>query len=161
MPAAIEKEHLASLRKAVKDWLVTSADLVTLTGYDSSTKPEGIANVLGDDDLVAKSCNVMLLANRRVHPEVDGGPYTAEFKILCRHESEVSVLHMIGAIEALAEQSRTTNKDASYTVHAEVNLNNIVYLPHEGSEDDPLISTAAQTGVKEARCGLRVRWREK
>lgn len=160
MPAAIEKEHLGSLRSAVQAFLVTSSDLVTLTAYNATTNLS-IINTLGKDDLKAKSVNVLLLANRRVHTEVDGGPWTAEFDILCRHESEVSVLNMIGAIEALAEQNRTTNRDASYSTHAQVDLNSIIFVEHPGSEDDPLVTEAAQKGIKEAKCGLRVRWREK
>ena len=160
MPTLIEKEHISSLRSAVRAWLAADADLVTLTAYNATTNIS-IVNVLGDDTLKAKSVNIIFTGNNRIHSEVDGGPYEATFQILCRHESEVSVLHMIGAIEALSEQARDTNKDASYNTHAQVNLFSIVFVPFIGDEDNSAVQESQTKGIKEARCGLRVRWREK
>jgi len=160
MPAAIEKEHIASLRSAVRAWLATDSDLVTLAAYNASSNIS-IINALGDDELKAKSVNIILTGNTRIFEDVDGGPYEATFQVLCRHESEVSVLSMLGAVEALAEQDRDSNKDAAYNTHAQVNLFSIVFIPFQGDIDNPVVRESRTKGVKEAQCGLRVRWREK
>lgn len=146
--------------KALVDWLRTSADLVTFTGYNASTNLS-IMMATREDNLKTPSCNVFHVTSFPLLPSVDKGVNDSLIRCVLRHSSEVTVLEMVAAIEDLAQQDITDDSkaDASFTGTG-IATTSIRYIGTEGSDHLGSSIERVSKGVIEARVMLRILWRE-
>lgn len=111
MPVTYQRS--ANLQAAVIAWLASDATIVSLTGYNATTKPSGIYVSRGDDPLntpphlILDDCYM-----NNYLPDVD--TIQEAFVHLSAYATDrLTALYIIGAVEALAQQD-SSQRDASF-----------------------------------------------
>lgn len=147
------------IRKAIADWLATSADLVSLTGHTAGA-PRIHAMVYGDESPVQyPSCVFLIDEVHQLLPDCSKGPYEMMVSVECRATDESVLYDIAAAVEDLAAQDVSGDSvvEASFT-GTNVKTESIIFL---GSTDLPFGEATAdgQQGGLVLRLGLRIIWR--
>lgn len=144
-------------RAALVAYLRASASLVSLTGH-TAADPR-IAGGTTDDTLPQ---NCLMIFSRPARPlidvELDDGPWNTSFHVYIQHTSEETVYQILGTLQEYVARNTTTLADASYSGHANVQLESIRWSADLSNAPEVQKNAA---GLFWTDAFLVARWREK
>lgn len=148
------KEKYKQFVLAFMTWLISDADLKTLTSYNATTNISIWASK-GNDPVKVPGLEVFIEDIRPLNEEVDGGIYEAVMIARGYATSPVTAADIAGAVEELAKQDPDTLADASFS---DGNVKT-VGLRTDGMGAPPeIVPTTSDTYASDVR--LRVLWKE-
>ncbi len=153
-------EKYTRFKRAVVDWLITSTDLVTLTGHTANAPR--IFGVTGEDKNRSPQCGVRVQTLMPLMMDIDNGLYDSMISCLLRHSDSAKLLNMMGEIEELASQDSATYQDASFTDSGDtLATNHIRFL---GPTRDAPVGSAVGDGMQgefQLVVQVKIIWAEK